>query len=366
MSTLSRLDAAKSLSSQIYKERNLKLLVEKFKESSAVDRFRTKTGLYEHTVRRLAAAKQFQLIEEILEEQKKYRDISKEGFAVRIISLYGKVGMFDNAQKMFDEMPDLKCPRTVLSFNAILSACVNSNKFDRIEELFRELPRMLAVEPDSVSYNIVIKGFCKMGALESAVSMLDEMEEKGLPINLVTFNTLLYGFYEKGRLDDGQNIWQRMGKNGVVPNIISYNSKLLGLVSLMKLKEAAETVDQMRNKEIKPDIFCFNYLIKGYVSDGNLEGAKFWYGEIEKSEFDPNKTTFSMLLPFACDKGDLEFAIKLFEEVLIAKCRVDTAVLQNVVDSLIKESKDDEAKKLVELGKSNRSRQYVLTLPSGN
>ncbi|KAK4758992.1 hypothetical protein SAY87_020293 [Trapa incisa] len=362
MSTVSRLNPVKSLANQIYKERNLKHLVEKFKESSAVDRFRTNIAVYERTVHRLAAAKQFQLIEDILEEQKKYRDISKEGFAVRIIRLYGRVGMFDNAQKLFDEMPDLNCPRTVMSFNAILAACVNAKKFDSLMKLFRELPIVLSVEPDSLSYNIVIKGFCKMGSLESAVSMLDEMEKKGILTDLSAFNTILYGFYGKGRLDDGQDIWKRMEKNGVIPNITSYSTKLLGLVSFKKLDEAAETVNEMRRKEIKPDIFCFNYLIKGYFDDGDLEGAKFWYGEIEKSEFGPNTTTFSLLIPFACDKGDLEFAMRLFEGVLVTSCRIDNAILQNVLDNLIKESKDDEAKKLVELAKSNKSRQYTLKL----
>ncbi|KAK4793126.1 hypothetical protein SAY86_023561 [Trapa natans] len=363
MSTVSSLNPVKSLFKQIYKERNLKVLVEKFKESSAVDRFRTNISVYERTVRRLAVAKQFQLIEEILEEQKKFRDISKEGFAVRIISLYGKVGMFDNAQKLFDEMPELKCSRTVLSFNAILTACVNSNKLDIMEKLFRELPEVLSVEPDSFSYNIAIKGFCKMGSLESAVSMLDEMEKKGLQTDVFTFNTLLYGFYVKGRLDDGHDIWKRMEKNNVDPNITSYKTKLLGLVSFKKLKEAAETVDEMRKKLIKPDVFCFNYLIKGYLDDGDLEGAKFWHGEIEKSEFDPNTTTFTLLIPFACDKGDLDFVIKLFDKVLVTNCQIDNSVLQNVVDCLIKESRDDEAKKLVELGKSNKFRQYILKLP---
>ncbi|KAF7847354.1 hypothetical protein BT93_L3055 [Corymbia citriodora subsp. variegata] len=66
---------------------SLKRLVAQFKKSSAFDLFRTKIGTYQYTVRRLAAARRFDMIEEILEEKKKYRDISMEGFAVGIISL---------------------------------------------------------------------------------------------------------------------------------------------------------------------------------------------------------------------------------------------------------------------------------------
>ncbi|GFZ03162.1 tetratricopeptide repeat (TPR)-like superfamily protein [Actinidia rufa] len=179
----------RSLSDDPYKEHNLKRLVEKFKKSSEVDRFLTKTGIYDSTVRRLASAKHFGWIEEILEDQKKYANMSKEGFNVRLITLYGKSGMFDHASKVFDEMPDYKCDRTVLSFNALLGACVNAKKFDMVDVYFRTLPEKLAVKPDVVSYNIVVKAFREMGSLDSAVSTVDEMEKTGLEPDLITFNT---------------------------------------------------------------------------------------------------------------------------------------------------------------------------------
>ncbi|GFY88974.1 hypothetical protein Acr_06g0009140 [Actinidia rufa] len=43
-------------------------------------------------VRRLAAAQKLSDIEDIIEHQKKYPDITNEGFAVRLICLYGKSG----------------------------------------------------------------------------------------------------------------------------------------------------------------------------------------------------------------------------------------------------------------------------------
>ncbi|RVW86406.1 Pentatricopeptide repeat-containing protein, mitochondrial [Vitis vinifera] len=48
----------------------------------------------------------------------------------------------------------------------------------RLRGVFSELPSKLSVEPDLVSYNIVIKGLCDMGSMDSAVGMLDEMEKK--------------------------------------------------------------------------------------------------------------------------------------------------------------------------------------------
>lgn len=354
----------RSVAKDLYKEHSLQRLVQKFKKSSEHERFRTRTGIYEDTVRRLASAKCFKWIEEILEDQKKYRDISKEGFSVRLICLYGKSGMFEHAQKVFDEMPERNCRRTVLSLNALLGACVNSKRFDLVDGFFKELPKKLSIEPDLISYNTLIKSFVEMGSFDSAVSMLDEMKKRGIEPDLITFNTLLNGSYVKGQFSDGEKMWELMTTKNVVPDIKSYNAKLLGLALEKKTKEAVELVEEMKKKDVKPDQFSFNALIKGYVNEGNLEQAKLWYTEIVKNERSPDKKTFETLLPFVCERGEVGLASELCKDIFKGKVLVDISVLQLAVDGLVKESKIEEAKELVEFGKTNRYCRYSLTLPS--
>lgn len=98
-----------------------------------------------------------------------------------------------------------------------------------------------------------------------------------------------------------------------------------------------------------------------------LEGVKFWFGEIQKSEHIPNNATFTAtIIPFVCNKGDSDFAYRLSKKALFTRCLVCEADLQTVAVCSVKESKDDEAKKLVQLGKSNKFRHYKLKLPSKN
>ncbi|XVF87624.1 hypothetical protein PTKIN_Ptkin18bG0135100 [Pterospermum kingtungense] len=351
-------DSVRKFANDIYKERNLKRLVQKFKKSCEYEQFRKRSGIYEDTVRRLASAGRFGWIEEILEDQKKYKDISKEGFAARLIFLYGKSGMFDQAYKVFDEMPK----RGLLSFNALMGACVNAKKFDKVNGLFEELPEKLSIEPDLVSYNTVIKALCEMGSLDSASLMLDEMEKKGVKPDLITFNTLLNAFFKKGRFDDGDKLWGKMVEKNVEPDIRSYNSRLLGLVTEKRMEEAFNFVEEMRSKGVKLDVFTFNYMIRGFVNEGKLEEAKEWYGQIRKNDCAPDKMTFAVLVPFLCDKGDLRFAIEVCKEIFGRKKLVSAALLQRVVDELVKASMIEDAKELVELGKSNTYCRYQLNI----
>ncbi|KAL7244011.1 hypothetical protein ACSBR1_016271 [Camellia fascicularis] len=351
-------------SSDSSEDKKLKTLVKKFKKASESAQFRRRNRDYEITVLRLAAARKFSYIEDIIEHQKKYDIITKEGFTVRLIALYGRAGMFDHAHKLFDEMPQLKCERTVLSFNALLSACVNSKKFDKIGELLKDLPAKLSISPDVVSHNTVIKAFCEMGSFDSAFAVIDEMEKNGLKPDLVTFNTLLNAFYKNDRFTDAEEVWALMEDKNVVPNVRSYNPKLRALVADNRISEAIELFEEMGSKEVKPDLFSFNALIKGFCDDGNMEEAKKWYKEMSKNDCNPNRVTFTMLVQLACEKGDFDFALELCKEAISQRCLVDREVKQLVLDGLVKESKMEEAKELVELGKSNSYFDYKLELPS--
>ncbi|OIW10493.1 hypothetical protein TanjilG_00431 [Lupinus angustifolius] len=354
----------KSISQDIFKEQNFKRLVDKFKKASDVDSFRTKNSFYGAIVRRLAVAKCFNYVEDILEHQKQYSDISKEGFNARLITLYGKSGMHRNARKVFDEMPERNCTRTVFSFNALLAAYLHSSKFESVHRLFNKLPKELSIEPDLVSYNTVLKALCENDSFDSALSLFSEMDKKELKPDLITFNTMLDQLYSKGRFEEGEKIWNQMDVKGVEPDIRSYNSRLVGLALEKRTNEAADFLVEMEKKGVKSDIFSINALIKGFVNEDNLEEAKKWYGEIAKSSYDPDKTTFATFVPFLCEKGELKLAIEVCKEFFNIQCRVDASLLQLVVDKLVSESLISEAKEIVEHAKTNRYSRYKLNLPA--
>nr|GEY24831.1 hypothetical protein [Tanacetum cinerariifolium] len=202
-----------SISEDLNKEKNLKRVVEKFKKLSESHLFRKQSNVYTNTVRRLASAKKLKYIEEILEDQKQYDDISKEGFNVRLISLYGKSGMFDHAFKVFDEMSDKK---SVKAFNAVLGACA----------------------------------FVEMGKFDLACEVFGEIEKNGLDADLISFNTLLIGLYGNGRFVDGERFWGKMIGSSVAPDIRSYNARLVGLVAERKVNEAVEVFGELGSKNI--------------------------------------------------------------------------------------------------------------------
>ncbi|XP_015065338.1 pentatricopeptide repeat-containing protein At3g13160, mitochondrial-like [Solanum pennellii] len=170
--------------------------------------------------------------------------------------------MDHHARKLFDEMPQLSCPRTVFSFNVLLEAYLKSEKYDEIGGLFRELPPKLSIEPDLVSYTTAIKALCTAGLLDSAVYLMDEIENHGIKPNIVTCNTLLTAFYERKRFSEAESLWAMMEKRNIIPDLCSHNIKLISLVKANEVSKAIQFFDEIVNKGFKPDNFSYSAMIK--------------------------------------------------------------------------------------------------------
>ncbi|CAN6457907.1 unnamed protein product [Victoria cruziana] len=340
----------KELVNQIFRERDYDRLVEKFKECSKEYRFRCKHNVYERTVLRLANAKRFSSIEDILEEQKKHAKPPSEGFFVRLITLYGRAGMLQQALRTFEELPELGCDRTVKSMNAILTACADTKNFATVKTLFHELPEKLGVKPDIYSYNILAQTLCEMGSVDQAFSLLEEMKGNEIKLNTVTFNILLNGFHRSNRGSESDKVWTEMENCGIMPDTKTFNGKMRGLIAEGKAKEAVKVIDELESRGLKPDAISFSILIRAFCEEDSAEEAKKMIGEMRRRELLLNRAIYEIVIPALCKGGFMDMAYELCEEALKRNCFIKPEILQDVIKRLVEISEDEKAKKLVDMG----------------
>ncbi|KAK8940437.1 Pentatricopeptide repeat-containing protein [Platanthera zijinensis] len=372
-------------------------LVSNFKRFSADRNFRSKPKVYEIIIRRLASAGRLDAIEQIIEQQKRYKEeISHEGFAVRLISLYGIAGMADRAAALFHELPALglcydpsppsdrkgragdhtqdstkvtsaTLPREepsqsanslLFSFNAVLTAYTRSkdaNRIAQINDFFSS--HDASIEPNGISYNILINALLERGLLHDALSTLDLMEQRGIKPNLVTFNTLLNGFYRKGMMLEGDGLWKRMVDNDIQPDLRSFNAKIRGLCWQGKILEAMEVLESLSNIGLEPNTLTFNALIKAYCREEKMEAAKRVYNQMgKKGGCFPDRHTLRELVPKLCQVGEVDFALNICRMAIKKGFIVDVGIVQVMIDELAKASLYDKAKKLVKWANSKNTR----------
>jgi pentatricopeptide repeat protein len=298
------------------------------------------------TVRRLAKSHRFADIESLIESHKKDPKIKEESFLSTLIRSYGLAGMFDHALRTFDQMDELGTRRSAVSFNALLSACVKSKMFNKVPQLFDEIPKKYGVSPNKVSYGILVKSYCEAGATEKAIGIFKEMEEKGVEITAVTFTTILDALYKKGKSEEADNLWNVMVEKRCEIDVAAYNVRIMHAHGGQP-ENVMAWINEMSNAGLKPDTISYNYLMTSYLKSGMMDEAMKVYEGLEGYACNPNAATFRTLIHYLCRNGDYEKGYKVFKESVKVHRIPDFATLKNLVDGLVEKKKMKDAKGLI-------------------
>ncbi|XP_022723479.1 pentatricopeptide repeat-containing protein At1g80150, mitochondrial-like [Durio zibethinus] len=264
---------------------------------------------FEDTIDRLAGAGHFDYIEHLLEHQKTLPQGRREGFIMRIITLYGKAGMIKHAMDTFYDMHLYGCKRTVKSFNAALNVLIQTRDLRAIEAFLTDVPPKFIVELDTYTVNIVVKAFCEMDFLDRAYLVMVQMERLGIKPDVITYTTLISAFYQKNWCEIGNGLWNLMVYKGCRPNLTTFNVRIQYLINRRLAWQANDVMRLMQKIGIDPDEVTYNLVIKGFCQAGYLEMAKRVYSSLEcHSEYKPNVKIYQTMIHYLCKGGEYNLA----------------------------------------------------------
>ncbi|ESQ53426.1 hypothetical protein EUTSA_v10027579mg [Eutrema salsugineum] len=301
----------------------------------------------ELTVRRLAKCSRFSDIEALIESQKNDPKIKEEPFYSTLIRSYGRASMFDHAMRAFEQMDQYGTPRSALSFNSLLNACLHSNKFDKVPQLFDEIPqRYNDINPDKISYGILIKSYCDSGSPEKAIEIMRQMEGKGMEVTTIALTTILNSLYKKGEAEVAESLWNEMVKKGCEFDNAAYNVRIMN-AQKESPERVLELIDEMSTMGLKPDAISYNYLMTAYCEKGMLDEAKKVYEGLQGNSCAPNAATFRTLIFHLCYSGLYEQGYAMFKKSVYMHKIPDFNTLQHLVVGLVRNKKIDDAKGLI-------------------
>ncbi|XP_021308882.1 pentatricopeptide repeat-containing protein At3g13160, mitochondrial [Sorghum bicolor] len=347
----------------IFRERNPDKLVSRFiAKSTASESFRNEHRVYEVAVARLASFGRHDAIAAIIDSQKPFIKASSVGFAARLIRLCGRASMPSHAAAIFHDLPPKH--KSIMTFNALLATYVDASDFDALAIAFQQiLASHPTIVPTVYSYSILISALCQKRELSAALDVITLMEKRGVSPDNIFFNIVLNGFYRNDSFDDAEKVWEIMKERNIEPDAKCYNAKLRGLISQGRVEDAVALIERMQKEGPKPDSVSYNELIRGYCKEGRLNQAKKVYDDLIKNECAPNRGTFHTLVPHFVEARELDCALSCCHEIFRRKCRVQCSLLQGVVTALIAASRMEEARRIVQLGRTSYYPRKGLRIP---
>ncbi|CAN4124595.1 unnamed protein product [Withania somnifera] len=326
---------------RLKRERNPEKLFQLFKENAHNKIVIENRYVFEDTVSRLAGAGRFDYIENMLEHQKTLPQGHREGFIVRIIMLYGKAGMIQNALKTFYDMHLYGCPRTVKSFNAALKVLTLSNDLDAIESFLWDVPERFSIHIDVLSVNTVISSFCEMGISEKAYLFMVEMEKFGIKPDVFTYTTLISSFYKANRWQIGDGLWNLMVRKGCMPNIATFNVRIQFMVNMGFAWEANKLLQLMKRIGITPDEATYNLVIKGFFLVENLPMAKRIYSALHGEDFKPNSRIYQTMIHYLSKAGEFELAYSMCKDSMKNNWFPSSDIIIKILEGLCKDGAEE-------------------------
>lgn len=284
-----------------------------------------------------------------------------------LVAFYFRIGCFEIAHKLFDEMP----VRDVVSWNTLVSGYCLSGRVGDARVVFDAM-----VERNLVSWSTMVSGYAKVGDLEEARRLFEEMPER----NVGSWNAMIAGYAQNEKYAEAIELFRRMQEaGGLAPNEITLVSVLSACANLGAL-DLGKWVDRFirrKRMELSPelgnaladmyakcgcitearrifntmqerDLISWSVLITGLAMNGHANEAFKCFDRMIEHGMKPNDITFMGLLTACTHAGLVEKGRKYFDMMdqtygIIPKVEHYGCV----VDLLSRAGRLDEAEKMI-------------------
>ncbi|GMH15066.1 hypothetical protein Nepgr_016907 [Nepenthes gracilis] len=250
-----------------------------------------------------------------------------------LIDLSAKCGNLLNAKTVFDE---LGVHRNSVTWNVMISAYMRVGDLTTARELFDKMP-----EKNVVSWNSMISGYAQNGQSPLAIELFKEMIaiSHSKP-DEVTMVSVLSACGHLGALELGNWVAAFLIEARIELSISGYNALIFMYTKCGSMKDAQKIFQEMSVR----DVVSYNTLISGLAAHGHGDGAIELFAKMSEEGIHPDRITFIGVLTACSHAGLLEEGRKIYES--INSPTVDHYAC--MVDLLGRVGELDEAVRLVE------------------
>ncbi|KAL8222816.1 hypothetical protein R6Q57_020223 [Mikania cordata] len=222
------------------------------------------------------------------------------GVKIGIVELYVNCGKMEDAGKVFDEMRE----RDVIVWNLMIRGFCKMGNVDMGYDLFKKMR-----ERSIVSWNTMLSCLSKSGRDGEAMKVFHEMSENGFEPDEATVVTMLPVCARLGEDDIGQQIHSYAKSSKLYEKHVSIGNALVDFYCKRGLLDAAFMVfNNMPSK----NVVSWNAMISGLAFNGEVEKGLGLFDEMIKIGLNPNESTFVGVLTCCVHSGLIQRGRDLF------------------------------------------------------
>jgi pentatricopeptide repeat protein len=246
----------------------------------------------------------YELLQELLTDDV-YRPLVNSVVFGSVMKGFSHQKRFDRVWVVYQEMQHHNIALTIVTYNTLLDACARSGMMAQIPGLVETMTTQ-GIEPNLITYGIVIKGYCQENKLDDALQVWESMVQgTNLQPDEIMYNTILDGCARKGLHDRGMQLFGQMESAGIRPSNFTL-SVLIKLCTKSNLLENAFQIvkDITERYRFRPNIHVYNNLILACTAHKELSRALDVFDQMARERVHPDDRTYTLLLRACISVGD--------------------------------------------------------------
>mmetsp|Transcript_26165 Transcript_26165/g.53874 ORF Transcript_26165/g.53874 Transcript_26165/m.53874 type:complete len:620 (+) Transcript_26165:139-1998(+) len=226
---------------------------------------------------------------------------------------------FDRVWAVYKEMVGhgLESQFTSVTYNTLIDACARCGEVRRAPGILDDMTHR-GVEPNLVTYSVVLKGLCHDNQLDKAFELMETMKKsKHSKPDELAYNTLLDGCARQSLYHRGMQVFAMMEAEGTAPS----NFTLSILVKLAnrgrKLEKSFELCEDLPRKyNFRMNVHVYNNLIQGCILHKDLGRSVEVLASMLQEGIRPDPRTYTLLLQGHINHGEAATAAGLLRAAL--------------------------------------------------
>ncbi|KAK7349644.1 hypothetical protein VNO77_07166 [Canavalia gladiata] len=223
---------------------------------------------------------------------------------------YARFGFLDIARELLYKIPE----KSVVTWNAIISGCVQAKNSKEALTLFHEM-QISKIEPDKVTMINCLSACSQLGALDVGIWIHHYIERHNLSLD-VALGTALVDMYAKcGNIARALQVFQEIPQK----NCLTWTAIICGLALHGNGHDAISYFKKMIHIGLRPDEITFLGVLSACCHGGLVEeGRKYFFQMSSKFNISPKLKHYSCMVDLLGRAGHLEEAEELVRDMPIA------------------------------------------------
>ncbi|KAJ7962796.1 Pentatricopeptide repeat-containing protein [Quillaja saponaria] len=177
---------------------------------------------------------------------------------------------------------------------------------------------------DETSYSNLIDALCEYKhVIEAQELVFGKYKNLNLNTNTKIYNMMLRGWYKMGWWSKCREFWEEMDKKGVCKDLHSYSIYMDILSKSGKPWKAVKLYKEMKRKGMKLDLVAYNTVIRAIGLSEGVDFSVRVFREMRDLGFEPNIVTYNTIIKLLCENGRYKEAYIMLDQMPKKGCLPD-------------------------------------------